>query len=507
MRIVGTPLAAPFVAPAPREGGVDRRLLEAIVAAPGTAPLLDRLGAPGTLVVTTGQQAGLFTGPLYTIHKALAAAALAAELSARWQRPVVPLFWLATDDHDYVEATAAAWLAPDGTVRHAALPARAPDAPLTPMYREPLGDAVLPLRDQLIADLAAGPDHDAVAGWLERHYRPDATVGGAYAGAMAELLAPHGILCLDASHRAVKQLAAPWILRAVQETPALEAALVPLAASLAAEGRDPGVALGDGATLALLECATGRDRLLFHHGELTTRRGHGTISLDRLGAIAAEDPQRLSPNVLLRPVIESALLPSVAYVAGPGELRYLALTPPVYARLGVAPQRPVARWSGLLVEPRVDRVLEKFGLTLEELLAPGHAAEAKVARDQLPAELVEAIARLRGAVEREYEPIRERAVAVDPTLDKPVQAARNGALSGLADVERKVLQHLKKRRETELQQLARARSAVQPDGKPQERLLTVAPFLARYGSGLLSDILGAARAHYAAALEPAGTAR
>lgn len=505
MRLVPTPIGALPRLPAERAGGIDRRLFEAIIPAPGVPQLLDRLGAPGALAVTTGQQPGLFTGPLYTIYKALSAAALARLLHEVWGRPVVPVFWLANDDHDFIEATSAAWLTVDGGLRRAVLRERSPAAPLTPMYREPLGAEIVPVLDALERDLAAGPDRAAVSDWLRRHYRPDATIGSSYSGALAEFLAPYGIVCLDASHRAVKQLAAPLLLRAMHESVPLDTALRPLSAALAAAGADPGVALGDATTLVMFEGKAGRDRLLRDGAGFTTRRGRERFTQAELGALAASEPAHLSPNVLLRPVVESQLIPTVAYVAGPGELRYLALTPPIYEHLGVPRQQPVARWSGVLVEPRVDRVLDKFGLSLEELLSPAGAAEAKVIAGAVPPEFTRAVAHLRNDIEREYHAILAAAVAVDPTLERPVVGAKHAGLKRLDTVERKLLQHLKRRREVELQQLARARTAVRPDGKPQERVLTVAPFLARYGRGVLDDLFASAYGWYSRALEGCAT--
>ena len=113
MRIVPTPIATPAAWPTPLPGGFDPALAPAILAGPGQESLRARLAEPDVLVVTTGQQPALFTGPLYAVHKALSAAALARVLSARWSRPVVPLFWVAGDDHDYAEANHAAWLRPD----------------------------------------------------------------------------------------------------------------------------------------------------------------------------------------------------------------------------------------------------------------------------------------------------------------------------------------------------------------------------------------------------------
>ena len=504
LRFVPTPLAASIEWPAERDGGFADAIGAACIAAPGVETSLARLHQPGTLAVTTGQQPGLFTGPLYTVYKALSAAALAASLEARWRRAVVPVFWLAADDHDFAEAAEASWLDSDGELHTVRLRERPADAPLTPMYRERLGPDVEPVLAALEAALPPSEFRDSTVSWLRRHYRADTSIAAASGGALAELLAPLGVVCLDASHLAVKRAAAGHLIRALGLTRELVRDLSNRLVDLRERGVDPGVNIGDGASLVMLEGKAGRDRLVVEDGAFVTRRGRERFDLAALQTVAAETPERLSPNVLLRPVIESALLPTVAYVAGPGELRYLALTPPVYERMRVPRQTPVPRWSGLIVEPRVDRVLEKFGARLEELLEPGGRLEARVARDQLPEDARGALAAAREALEREYGILERAAAGIDPTMQKTVQSTRNQALGGLADLEKRLVQALRRRQETELRQITRARTALQPGGKPQERVLTLAPFLARYGPELLASLLAEVRRWYDAALEGRG---
>ena len=501
MRILQTPIGAPPGWPTPEAGGFDSRLLPAIIAGPGQDELRARLGAPDVLVVTTGQQPALFTGPLYTIHKALSAAALARVLSNRWSRPVVPIFWVAGDDHDFNEANHAAWLTADGALHVERLPDRPAEAALRPMTREPLGAGVEAALAALAGDLAHLEDREPVLRWLGAHYRPEATFAGACGAALAELLAPLGVLCIDGGHPALKAAGAPVVRRALEDAAGVEAALVKRAADLAQAGVDAGVSVGDGATLVMLESEMERDRLVRDGAGFKTRRGGEHYSLAQLKEMLEREPERLSGNVLLRPVVERSVLKSVAYVAGPGELRYLALADAAFRRLGVTPQLPVPRWSGLLIEPRVDRVLAKYGASLDELMLPGAQLEARVARTHLPAEASDALGRLRESLEREYAVIEDAARQVDPTLERPIQALKGKALAGTHDAEKKLVQHLKRRHETETEQIARARTAVQPGGHPQERVLTVAPFLARYGHGLLASLLEVMVAWYDSALE------
>jgi bacillithiol biosynthesis cysteine-adding enzyme BshC len=503
VRLAPTPLEHPVETPAPRMGGLDAALGEAFVASPTREEQLARLRRPDAVAVTTGQQPGLFTGPLYTIHKAVSAAALARVLEEQWGRPVVPVFWLAGDDHDFTEASSAAWIAADGSLTGAELPPRPADAPLTPMYRQPLGPAVTEALAALAGSLPTSEFRDTTLAWLERHYRPDTTVAAAFAGAIAELLAPLGVVAFDSTHPAAKRFAAPLLVRALQRSRELDVALARRSDELGDAARAAGITVGEDATLVMLEASQGRDRLVREDGGFATRRSRETFDLAALERIAADDPQRLSPNVLLRPVVESAILPTATYLGGPGELRYLELTPPLYQHLDVPRQLPLPRWSGIIVEPRVDRVLDKFGISLEELLEPAGPLESRLVRSELPAAAVAALGRLRTALEHEYEVVERTAVEVDPTLARPVQGARQQALTGTQDIEKKLVQHLKRRRETELGQLARARTAVAPDGKPQERVLTIAPFLSRYGPALLGELTDAFEGWYRAALEGA----
>jgi len=501
LRFVSTPIGASLAWPEPRSGGIAPEVLGAFIAAQGNGEAIDRLRDPSVLVVTTGQQPGLLTGPLYTIHKALSAAAVAGLCQRRWQRPVVPVFWAAGGDHDFAEGNHASWTAADGSTVTMTLRERSPDAPLTPLYREPVGPEIGPVLDRLAADLPPSGFREAVLDLFRRWYRPEANLAEACAHTLAELLAPFGVVVFDATHPAAKQAQLPCLLRALEQAESLDRALVERHRHLHAAGRDPGVTVGDGATLVMFEGRLGRDRLVDRRPGFATRRSQEELPLAELRRMAASEPGRFSPNVLLRPVVESALLPTVAYVAGPGELRYLALADAVYQPLGVSRQRPLPRWSGILVDARVDRVLEKFGATLDELLEPGQRLEARVVRDQLPADAREALQALRAEITRHYLTLVRAAGTIDPTIEKPIHNLGAQALAGTEEVEKRLVNHLKKRQATETQQIARARELVLPLGRAQERVVSVAPWLARYGPALLTDLARVIHDWYQAGLE------
>ena len=483
-RFQDTPLAAPVGPIAPRDAAWLPALRPAL--APGTAA--ERLAEPGALVVTTGQQPGLLTGPLYTIHKALSARALARVLEDRWGRPVVPVFWIAGDDHDYAEGAVTHWLALDGSVETGALDPRPADAPLTPLYREPVPAGALAIVDRLEAAAPPGPARDETMDWLRRHYRTDRSLAAAFTGALADLLDGLGIVCLDASAPALKRLAWPLMRDALTRAAELDGVLAARSRSLAALGRDPGVKVGEGASLVMLEAGAGRDRLLPTDRGAVTRRSGETFDRGALEALAEAAPERFSPNVLLRPVVESALLPTVAYVAGPGELGYLELAASLYGPLGVHRQHPTPRWSGRLLEPRVVRSLDKLDLTLDAALDPAREVDARIARELEPPGFGAAVTGLREAIEGGYDRVADFVVRIDPTLEQPARSSRGAALGGLADLEKRVLNALKRKQGETLGKLERIRAAVEPLGRPQERVLGLPGFTARYGLSLVAQL-------------------
>jgi uncharacterized protein YllA (UPF0747 family) len=461
-RILATPL--PMQAgklPAGKPRPVHPDVLASVLPGPGR----DRLAAGDVLAITTGQQPGLFTGPLYTIYKALSAIALAQRIERERGVPVVPVFWVAGDDHDFAEANHAAVLGRDGELVNIVVRERPHEAPQLPLFRELLGAdirAALAALDAALPDAECKPD---VKNWLEAHYRPEANLADAGAQALNQLLGgERGLAVFRPYDRSAKRAAAPWILKALDVT------------------------LPDGLTPVMLEGELGRDRLRKDGNRFVTRRSSEEFSRAQLETIAAETPERLSPNVLLRPVIEAALFPTLAYVGGPGEMEYLPEAAPLFKSLGVAPQAHVPRWSGIIIEARVEKVLAKHGLTPPDFAGPPGALEARIAKGELPPELAESLKALRDDVEARFARISGEIQQLDPTLERTVQSARNAALAGTNEIEKKVIASLKRTQGTLVSQLTRARAALMPDGKPQERVLTVASFLARYSLSLLEEI-------------------
>jgi uncharacterized protein YllA (UPF0747 family) len=272
------------------------------------------------------------------------------------------------------------------------------------------------------------------------------------------------LVVLRAHDPSFKRVAAPWVMRGLPIT------------------------LPDGHTPVMVEGRLGRDRLRADGDGFVSRRSGERFTRAVLDDMARQHPERLSPNVLLRPVIEAALLPTVAYVGGPAELEYLPQAAPLYEALGVARQAPVPRWSGVLIDARVDKLIAKHGLALADLDGREGALEARLVREALPPEADARFTELRRALEEQYERLGAAVAQVDPTLARSIQSSKNSALAGTQEIEKKLLASLKRENETLVRQVSRARAAVFPRGEPQERVLTLASFLIRYGPALVAEL-------------------
>lgn len=483
MRIVPHSLGA--IPPlAPRAAQWDATLFAAIIRTPGDADRLARLQTPDALVVTTGQQPGLFTGPLYTVHKALAAAALARRLEGEWHRPVMAVLWIAGDDHDWAEATSASWLDAEGHLAQWSLPVRSAAAPQWSLCREPVPPQIDAGLRVLEESLPGGSGRDETMAWLRRHYRTDQTLHTAAAGALAEMLAPCGVLVFDPTHPAMKRAQAPLLAAALAQAADLDrrlGALPPLAG---------GVAVGEGATLVFLETAAGRERLMLDGERFRTRRSGESFTQSDLERMLLQSPERFSPNALLRPVVEAALLPTVGYVGGPGELRYLnQQASALYQPLDVWCQPPVPRWSGTVVEPWVDRLLDRLDISLDAVLADdsGTLGRTILHRD-LPPDVRQSLLTLRAEIDRQGTALRAGGRAIDAVLDRAIEGRQRKLVHVLDDLEHLFERHLRRRDDIAWTQYQRLRVALRPHDIPQERVFTAATFRSRHGDAWIAAV-------------------
>jgi len=473
----------------------DRRALVAILkrqnqafgSAESTFANIQRLSEPGTFAVVTGQQVGLLSGPAFTLYKALTAVHLAQAL-AEQGLPSVPVFWLATEDHDLEEVAQATTFDEEYALISLADPGERP-APRSPVGVVKLSPKISQALDRLEEALPPGEPRDVLLGDLRACYQPGATWAEAFGRLMARLFGRWGVVLLDPLDDAVRRLSAPAYQQALVQAANLRGRLLARSQELVRAGYHAQVHVAEDSTLVFVTREGNR---------LPLRQREGEFFLDDIEKISLEelttDPGRshlsLSSNVLLRPVVQDLLLPTLAYVAGPSELTYLAQAHALYSAFGRPMPVVFPRAGFTLLDRRIQRLLEKYKLSVEDVWQGEENVRHKVAAagpaegwterfDQSEQELAPLLGRLRQDLE-----------TLDPTL-----------LDTLKNVEEKMKYQMERLRgkvsRAALERfdfLARHQQLLLrfllPAKNLQERQVSGVYFLGRAGYELLDRILG-----------------
>ncbi|HEU0014393.1 MAG TPA: bacillithiol biosynthesis cysteine-adding enzyme BshC [Longimicrobium sp.] len=488
-----------------RFGRAERETAAAAVhlTSPRAAERLARFVEQGGAMVTTGQQAGLFTGPMYTIHKILTAVRLAEALERELGVIVLPVFWTASEDHDFEEASHTYAVDGVGRLQHFAVTPTDPRR--VPMSEMRLGaevdDVLTRFRECVALEGDASSDLTAVLA----AYRPGNTVAGAFRETIARLFDGWDLLLTDAADPALKRASAPVLLRELENAAEHERLVRRRTEELEAAGYSGQVKVLSGATNVFYHGPAGRERLARAGDGLLAREARQRFTREEIGARLRDEPASLSPNVFLRPVVESSVFPTLAYVGGPAEVAYFAQVAPLFEAYGIQPPIAYPRFSATLVPAEVEAKAAELGLDEEELRRPEHELASLLAERRLPAEVRARAEELRAALVDGFGRLMEAAGEIDANLHGTIGARRNHALLQAAAAERKVLAHWKKRDPAIARDLPRVRNHLAPLGEPQERVLNLLPFLARQPT-LLHDLAARMEVRFAGGEPPPGEA-
>jgi bacillithiol biosynthesis cysteine-adding enzyme BshC len=464
------------------------RAVEAIIIPPdGDASRLDAFVEKGGYMVTTGQQPGLYGGPMYSLHKALTAVRLAETLEKRLGSPVIPVFWVASDDHDWAEANHADLIGTDNELRRYELPPLEGDRS-PPLHRIEFGPEASDVLESFVQSI---PDNDFSAEYVEllrSGFSEGCTMPGGFHVLMQKLLGPFGLFFTDAAHPAVKQHSAELLLAELERAEELEGVLSSTADALEASGYDLQVPIMPSGVNLFLEGPAGRERIYRDGDGFRLRTSGEPLHAAQIRKAAETDPTALSPNVLFRPVVESAVFPTLAYVGGPGEMAYFAQLRAYFEAHDIEMPIVFPRFAATIVETKIRKVLTKFDVGIESLNRPFHEISTELAREGVPEDVRAAIGKLRGSLGAGVGELQKAATAVDPTLKGPVQHLRSSAFAALDDVEKKVTQAVKRESEITLSQLEKAKLHLFPNGKPAERVQSPIYYLTRYGGSVLEHL-------------------
>jgi uncharacterized protein YllA (UPF0747 family) len=446
----------------------DRRaaIVEALRAQNGDSQSLARLAEPATVAIVTGQQVGLFSGPAYTIYKAITAARMARDLTQQGIS-AVPIFWLATEDHDFAEVNHA-WIF-DSAHQPACLEAT---ADINGKAR-PVGGIQLsnPPVDELAALLNSFPHGEDVTAMVRDAYRPGVNMGVAFRTLLKSLLGKLDLLFLDPLDPAVRQIAAPIVAEAFHAAPELKSRLLERNKELEKAGYHAQVHLEEKTSLFFL----------LQNGERVPLK------------ISDFEVVQLSPNALLRPVVQDYLLPTAAYIGGPAELAYFAQAQVIYDRLLGRMPVVTSRTSFTLLEPRTEKLLQHYRLTIPDVLVdPDHLKE-RIAHALSPESIERAFADASDGLRHNLDCLRGELEKFDHTLAASLEKARAKMIYQLEKTRRKIERETMRRDDRATADAQYLSGLLFPHRHLQERFYSILPFLAEHGLDLIDRLYDSAQ--------------
>jgi bacillithiol biosynthesis cysteine-adding enzyme BshC len=441
---------------------------------PDADRLARKLADPATRVVVTGQQPGLLGGPLYSFAKAVAAARWAAELEAAGE-PAVAVFWIATEDHDWAEVSAATVPTPAGPRTFDLGP---DPEPLAPAGMRALGPGVT----EVLRELAETVPGELYAEWIAevgRWYRPETRFGEAFARLMARLLGPRCPLLLDAMHPALKAAQRPWLRRVVERRVEIEEALTRQDAEVQRRGHSLQVSPQRGLSPLFLLSRGERRRIEWRGEDGWGLRGRedGGGSVEELLRIIDENPGVVSPGVLARGALQDAVLGTFLQVLGAGELSYMAQVSAVYPVLEVDAPWVALRPQTLVLESHQAGKMEDLGIGLADLLADRQRLDRALAVGNDG----DFVTPVRARVEAALVELRGPALAADPNLERPLEKTCEQILRSLDTFGEKAIAAAARRNEVTARRVDQLRETCLPQGKLQERVVAAAHFQGKYG--------------------------
>ena len=454
-------------------------------APPGALAATRTLAGERTVAIVTGQQAGVFGGPMFTVLKAITALQLARRVSEEHGTPAVAVFWVDAEDHDWAEIASCTVL--DANLQPRTITVPPPDgAGELPVASLSLDGRIEESLTELAGSLAPSDFTAWVVERLRAAFRPGIGVADAFARWLEDLLGPQGLIVFDSSEPAAKPLAAAIFSRELAHAGRSASLAAAAGDSLLARGHTPQVT-PQRDSVSVFHLDGGRHQIKPHgNGFLIDDR---PVPAEELYALAASRPDQFSPNVLLRPVVQDALFPTVAYVAGPSELAYLGQLGTIYEHFGVPMPLMYPRATATLVDSATARFLAKYDLPFQDLQAQDESALNRLLAAQLPQSIEDAMQEAGAAIERSMQRLIEAMPALDPTLAGAARTTMGKMEHELRALHAKTINTAKKRDETLRRQFTRAQAQAFPHGEPQERALATAFFLNRYGPALVERLL------------------
>lgn len=450
---------------------------------------IEALRDPQTVAVVTGQQVGLFTGPLYTVYKTITTLQLAEALEAQTGRTVVPMFWIEGEDHDFDEI-ATAHLFRRNEVESVTYPASQPPngEPFGPVGRLTLTDdasgSVLEALDKIL------PSSDFKSSIMERArtaYRPGTTLADAFARLIQSLFEGQGLVCVNPDDSRLKALARPLFRKEIEDPQSSSARVQATSRELRGRGYNEQVTARP-TNLFWLGAESRRAIEIEEDGVFSLRGTDRTMSRAELLDRLEDEPERFSPNVVLRPLMQDSILPTTAYVAGPSEVSYFAQYGGVYDWADVEMPLIHPRASVSLVEGKVQKVLEKYDLSIADFERDLDRLFQDVVVETMEVDVDDVFQTAMRHVHEAVNGMKSDVESVDRSLVSSVESTRAALSDELDSLKTKVVRAEKRQHDELRAQLEKARVNLRPQGSVQERVINVLYYLNKYSLDLLDDL-------------------
>ena len=453
-------------------------------ASPHALATAERLRDPRAVAVVTGQQAGLFGGPLFTLLKALTVLRLAERAASEHGVPTVPLFWIDAEDHDWDEVKSCGVLDADLSLTRVSLD-DPPGAGEGPVARVQLDDAVSLATASLASTLPTTEFSPELLEAVRRAYRPGAGMAQAFGAWLESLLGPRGLVVFDSSDQAAKPLVSGIFAREIENAGETSRLAEAAGAALTERGYHAQV-MPQVDHAALFHLGGGRESIGLQGTQLMIGQSAATreATLERVRT----QPADFSPNVLLRPVVQDTLFPTCCFVAGPNELGYLAQLRDIYAAFDVPMPLIHQRSSATILDANAMRFLSRHELPLESLHAQDESELNRLLAAQIPPDAEQSIEKAGRAIDECMEAVATAISKIDATLDAAARSTRGRMQDDLKKLRGKLLQAVKRKDETVRRQFLHAQAQAFPGGHPQERDVGFIYFLNKYGGGFVDRL-------------------
>ena len=446
---------------------------------------IEALRDPETLTIVTGQQLGLFLSPLYIPYKTLTTILLASKMEKELNKRVVPIFWLASEDHDFAEV--ASFHLIDG-VRPSTLTYSHDNnlAGAGPVGRIPFSGNIQAVIDQAAAQLPQTANTEAVLTELRTHFKSGQTYTEAFAPFLRRIFNQSGLVIVDADDQRLKKLCAPLIRRELDESVLLTERLEETTKKLT-EQYHAQVTLRP--TNFFLMDDDARIPIDAGENQYSLRNNATTFAPSTLLEMVDESPQRFSPNVILRPIIQDVLFPTIAYVAGPGEIAYYAQARPAYEWAGLPMPIIFPRASMTLIEPAIDKILKRYDWHVlkaknkPELLIREHAVAT------LPFDIQSLSTNARDQIDVALSELKQAAISLEGSLTHTAGSTAKGIEKHLDRFVQRIVRAQKRRQTEDQHRIHKAHAHLFPGGKLQERTLSPLHFLNRYGLDFFTSLM------------------